>query len=309
LLVAAPRERSGPEAVLSQERFADALRAAIGRRALTLERLRVRLADRGVDISLATLSYWQQGRSRPERPKSLRALRELEAILDLPQGTLFEFLEPPRPRGRCQSKEAVSVRALYGDNSPFHAVLGPEAGDPNPTVSVLDTNETCHVGACRTTRRLSTTQVLRCVADRADRFVVVHGADEGDPMPSDLRVRGGALTELRSDPASGYTAAVITLDRPLARNETAVLEHDWVLGDSDGPSTLHERRVRSTETYLLRIIFDRTAPPLRCYEYRRVKVDTPHVDRRRLAMNTIPEAHIYLPKCAPGIHGICWEWE
>ncbi|ANZ41998.1 hypothetical protein BBK82_44780 [Lentzea guizhouensis] len=307
--MAAPRERSGPEAVLSQERFADALRAAIDRRALTLDRLRARLADRGVTISLATLSYWQQGRSRPERPKSLRALRELEAILDLPQGTLFEFLEPPRPRGRCQSRETVSVRALYGENSPYQAVLGPETGDPNPTVSVLDTNETCHVGAARTVRRLSTTQVLRCVADRADRFTVVHGADEGDPMPSDLHVRGGELAELRSDPASGYTVAVIALARPLARGETAVLEHDWVLGDSAGPSISHERRVRSTETYLLRIVFDREALPLRCYEYQRVKVDAPQVDRRRLPVNSIPEAHIYLPKCAPGIHGICWEWD
>ncbi|WP_157528527.1 helix-turn-helix domain-containing protein [Nocardia sp. NRRL S-836] len=307
--MAAPHELPGPESVLGQERFADALRTAIGRRALTLDRLRVRLAERGVNISLATLSYWQQGRSRPERPKSLRALRELEAILDLPQGTLFEFLEPPRPRGRCQSRQAVSIRALYGDDSPFLAVAGAETGDPNPFVSVLDTNETCHVGACRTMRRLSTTQVLRCVADRADRFTVVHGADEGDAMPCDLHVRGGEVTELRSDPASGYTAAVITLARPLARGETAVLEHEWVLGENDGPSISHERRVRYTETYLLRVSFDPVAPPRRCYEYRRVKVDAPQLDRRRLHVNTTPEAHLYLPKCAPGIHGICWEWD
>ncbi|MFI9012395.1 helix-turn-helix domain-containing protein [Actinosynnema sp. NPDC053489] len=307
--MAAPHERPGPEAVLSQEKFADALRAAIGRRALTLERLRVRLADRGVDISLATLSYWQQGRSRPERPKSLRALRELEAILDLPRGTLFEFLEPPRPRGRWLPKGAVSVRALYGEDSPFRAVLGPEVGDPNPCVSVLDTNEVCHVDARRTLRGVTATQVLRCVADHADRFVVVHGADEGDAMPCDLRVRGGEVAELRSDPASGYTAAVITLARPLARNETAVVEHDWVLGDSDAPSGSHERRVRSTETYLLRVDFDRATPPRRCYEYRRAKVDAPMADRRRIPLNPVPEAHLYLPKCEPGIHGICWEWD
>ncbi|TDD41467.1 hypothetical protein [Saccharopolyspora elongata] len=46
--------------------------------AVALEGLRGRLARRGIKVSLASLSYWQQGRSRPERADSLRALRAIE---------------------------------------------------------------------------------------------------------------------------------------------------------------------------------------------------------------------------------------
>jgi hypothetical protein len=71
-----------------------------------LQRLRCKLAERGVAISSATLSYWQQGRSRPERPESLRALRELEVILNLPRNALFDLLEPPRARPACSAGAA-----------------------------------------------------------------------------------------------------------------------------------------------------------------------------------------------------------
>ncbi|MGA6165336.1 transcriptional regulator [Amycolatopsis magusensis] len=78
--------------------FAAALRAAIRARGLGLERIRFRLLDRGVPVSLATLSYWQSGRCRPERPESLAALSELEDVLEVPPGSLTRLLGPPRRR-------------------------------------------------------------------------------------------------------------------------------------------------------------------------------------------------------------------
>ncbi|MER6759018.1 MULTISPECIES: transcriptional regulator [Amycolatopsis] len=80
--------------------FAEALRAAIRARGLGLERIRYRLRGRGTTVSLATLSHWQSGRCRPERPESLRALRNLEQILGVPDGSLRRLLGPPRPRGQ-----------------------------------------------------------------------------------------------------------------------------------------------------------------------------------------------------------------
>jgi hypothetical protein len=58
--------------------FAGALRAAIQASGLSLDRLQHRLRERGVTISVATLSYWQSGRSQPQRSQSLVALRHLE---------------------------------------------------------------------------------------------------------------------------------------------------------------------------------------------------------------------------------------
>ncbi|MEV0679147.1 helix-turn-helix transcriptional regulator [Actinosynnema sp. NPDC050436] len=307
--MAAPQERPGPEQVLSQEKFADALRAAIARRDLTLDRIRARLAERGVEISLATLSYWQQGRSRPERPKSLRALRELEAILDLPPNTLFDFLEPRRPRGRWLAEPGLSFAALYGEDSPARAVLGDGFANPNPDVAVLSTTEQCFVDARRSLRGIATRQVLRGVNNGCDRLLVVHGVTEGDVMPHDLVVRGGALADLRVDDEAGYVAAEIHLGRALAKNETAVVEYDWRMGGCDVPSRHHERLMRTaTSSYLLQVFFDGATLPARCYEYRRAKVDAPTEGRRRLPIDPARSVHSFQAKSQPGIYGISWEW-
>jgi hypothetical protein len=97
------------ELLLATGPFAAALRAAIRARGLGLERIRYRLRGRGVSISLATLSHWQSGRCRPERPESLLALCHIEEVLEVPSGSLTNLLGPPRSRrrGAC----AVHVRA------------------------------------------------------------------------------------------------------------------------------------------------------------------------------------------------------
>jgi hypothetical protein len=52
---------------MGEPEFAEVLREAIRARGLGLERIRERLLAHGVSVSMATLSYWQSGRSRPER--------------------------------------------------------------------------------------------------------------------------------------------------------------------------------------------------------------------------------------------------
>ncbi|GFN04613.1 hypothetical protein Smic_31690 [Streptomyces microflavus] len=86
--------------------FPTALRDALGRRGLSLERVSERLRARGIGVSQATLSSWQRGRSQPERARSLRAVEVLEEILDLPGGALRSLLGPRRPRGRVAPARA-----------------------------------------------------------------------------------------------------------------------------------------------------------------------------------------------------------
>jgi len=89
--------------------FEHALRLAIRARGLTLERLRVRLLERGISTSLASLSNWQRGRCRPERVPSLQAVRELEQILGLQADALVTLLGPRRPRGRWLARPSGSA--------------------------------------------------------------------------------------------------------------------------------------------------------------------------------------------------------
>ncbi|WP_290052151.1 hypothetical protein [Amycolatopsis solani] len=84
--------------LLAQGPFPAALRAAIGESGLSLDRIRHRLARRGLTVSVPTLSLWQSGRRRPERAESLRVLAGLEQLLELPPGALGTLLGPPRPR-------------------------------------------------------------------------------------------------------------------------------------------------------------------------------------------------------------------
>lgn len=80
----------------ARDGFAEALRQGIAARGLSLDRLRYHLRARGHELSVATLSYWQSGRSRPERASSLSALSALEDILLVPEGSLLRLLPPTR---------------------------------------------------------------------------------------------------------------------------------------------------------------------------------------------------------------------
>ncbi|WP_425426110.1 hypothetical protein [Thermocrispum agreste] len=81
--------------------FSRELRAAIKASGLGLDRIQVRLRNRGIPISVTALSYWQSGKRQPERARSISAVRALEEILGRPAGSLVRLLEPPRPRGRA----------------------------------------------------------------------------------------------------------------------------------------------------------------------------------------------------------------
>ena len=63
------------ETVLRGGPFHVALRAAIAARGLPLQRVQHHLTRYGVKVGVTSLSYWQQGARRPQRPESLRAVR------------------------------------------------------------------------------------------------------------------------------------------------------------------------------------------------------------------------------------------
>ena len=105
------------DARLCTEPFHVALRTAIRHRGLTLERLRFHLARRGVRVGLSSLSNWQNGHSRPEAAGSLRAVRALEDVLDLPPRSLVRLL-------------ARSGRPVQAHRAPIH--------DLTPVAELLD---------------------------------------------------------------------------------------------------------------------------------------------------------------------------
>lgn len=70
-----------------EQDFAAILRAAVQARGLSLDSLRRELSRHGHELSAATLSYWQSGRSQPERASSLLALRTWKRSFECPRAT------------------------------------------------------------------------------------------------------------------------------------------------------------------------------------------------------------------------------
>src|SRR5688500_5517477 len=98
--------------------FSAVLHLAIEASRLRLEEIQERLGAQGISVSLTTLSYWRRGRSRPERPESLKAVRLLEDILSLPAESLISQLGPRRPRGRWLSHPpgSIDIDRLFQDS-------------------------------------------------------------------------------------------------------------------------------------------------------------------------------------------------
>ena len=97
--------------------FHVALRAAIAARGLPLQRVQHHLSRYGVKVGVTSLSYWQQGARRPQRPESLRAVRALEEILQLPDESLIRLLarsEEPSGPGRDAGRSYRSLVEASG---------------------------------------------------------------------------------------------------------------------------------------------------------------------------------------------------
>ena len=106
--------------------FSAALHLAIEDRGVRLEEIQRQLAAAGVNLSVTTLSYWRRGRSRPERPESLKAVRLLERILALPEESLMAQLGPRRPRGRWLTRPpgTIEVDRLFSDGVSVARAIG-----------------------------------------------------------------------------------------------------------------------------------------------------------------------------------------
>jgi hypothetical protein len=245
--------------------FAAALRAAIQARGLGLERIQERLRGYDVRVSLATLSYWQSGRSRPERRDSLVALRHLESVLEVPAGSLSGLLGPPRPRGRWLRE--VPSRPEIG-------AFWPDPGEVEDAVREVDTrwderltrlsqHDLVTIGAEGGERTTTSRQVLRAEADGPDRWVVIMHLDEHDrelPRVRALRHCHVGRTVHRAE--HGMLVAELLFERPLRRGETIITEHELVNTAPYPPATNYERKFRlPVRQFVVEVCFDPAALP------------------------------------------------
>lgn len=207
--------------------FPERLGAAIAARGLGLERLSDRLRDRDVSVSASTLSLWRNGRTRPYREKSLKALRALEFILETPSGYLTEAtVAVEKGSDSWWSSIPMTPQVLdYSDEflralEEFDMVGRAELRNAMMH-SLAEFNE--H-GAFINVRN---THLFQANLGGAERFVQSSFPDpKGDRTPHMITlVTGGRIGRRRTFEASGQVVFEIILDEPLERGQYAVVEY------------------------------------------------------------------------------------
>ncbi|RSN60425.1 transcriptional regulator [Amycolatopsis sp. WAC 04182] len=302
--------RPGLERLLRDGPFADALREAIRARGLSLERLRDHLRARGVSITAATLSYWQSGRSRPERRDSVLGLRHLEQVLEVAPGSLTALLGPPRARGRWPAR---------ADGLPEFGRYWPDRTRIDAAVSAVDTrwderltrisqHDVVSVGPGQEELSFRSRQVLRAEADGPDRWVVIVHIDEHDrPLPEVTSLRGCHPGRSVHRPEDGLLVMELLFERPLAKGETVITEHTLVNSAPFPHATNYERKFRlPTREYVLEIRFSPGVLPVRC---RRYSEQDGHPAEWTEVVPCGDSAHGVALSFGPGRFGFEWDWD
>ncbi|WP_433326608.1 hypothetical protein [Spirillospora sp. CA-294931] len=291
--------------MLQQGPFNVALHAAIQARGLSLEALRRRLEEQGIAVSLSTLSYWQRGRTRPERADSLRAVRALEVILGLPRHSLLTLLRPSadRPTAPFLPLEELipepGVRELLDE-------IG-ERGDR--LLTGLSMHDLYVIGAEREMREVRTRAVFQAQQRGVDRWIAVYHHPHR-MLPSSRTARGCRFGRVRMDEDSGIVAAELLFDRALGRGETYLLEYGFGFDEPSNPVDEEGRGFHTPQhEYLIEVRFHPSALPARCYRTWRPDAQTALKDAADLRMSSYHSVHYIEFGMAAGYHGIRWEWD
>ena len=282
------------------ESFDEALRRAIGLRGLSLERITDHLAERGVSVSAATLSYWQSGRSQPGRKSSLAALPHLEAVLGLGEGDLSGCLSDTRDRSPRHPVRGLD--ALWPE-VPHTAVLGRLDTSWDTDLARVSVHDVLRIGPDRRQVRLTVRQTMRARVDGPDRRVVMHTQDDtAAELPQIRPVHGCGLGQVEHDRAGGVVGAELLFFRPLRRGETVIVKYDVISQDPGPREQEYTRRLRlPMREYLLEVEFDPAALPASVEAF---------TDGRThpVALDNDHRAHLVHTDTALGATGLRWSW-
>ncbi|MBB5872714.1 hypothetical protein F4553_006148 [Allocatelliglobosispora scoriae] len=292
--------------------FSAALHLAIEDRGLRLEEIQARLAAAGVNVSVTTLSYWRRGRSRPERPDSLKAVHLLEEILALPAESLLAQLGPRRPRGRWLDQPppgTIDIDRLFNDSGSVAKMVGELDRWMYHELTRLSLHDIYLVGGSRQEISLTCRQVLRANTDRVSRTVAIFSTDDLDAFTQINALRNCRLGRVRTDPSSGLIAAEIIFDRMLAQGDTVVLEYEFLSASLTATDRYYRGFSTPVSEFVLEVQFDRDAVPARCYRYERRGINAPDQGLREVWIGSMHGAHLIASDVPPGIVGMRWEWE
>ncbi|MEU5051821.1 hypothetical protein [Streptomyces sp. NPDC021096] len=288
-----------------------ALRMALSARGLALHRVQHRLAQRGVKVGVTSLSYWQQGARRPCRPESLRAVRVLEDVLDLPAHALTRLLAEPPARTAPDRPAARSYRSLVEESRVLERLLADLESPEDGGLHTVCQLERVLIGAHRELRARDSHHVVRAHRDGVDRYVAIHHGDPGcDPGQVAVRATENCrVGRVRWHTAAGVLVAELLFDTRLRAGETHVFRY----GFDDGTGGTSSEYVRGFSfaggQYVLQVRFDDAALPVRCRRFTQASAGAPRGGQQELTLaGRHRGVHLVEQGVRPGILGIAWDW-
>ncbi|MFI8945924.1 hypothetical protein ACIGO6_05325 [Streptomyces sp. NPDC053750] len=293
--------------------FHVALRAAIAARGLPLQRVQHHLSRHGVKVGVTSLSYWQQGARRPQRPESLRAVRALEEILQLPEESLIRLLAEADKDIADRRPAAHSYRALVEASDVLERLLAELDHPPSDGgVHTLGHHERIRIGPRRELAGRESHHIVRAHRDGVDRFVAVH---HGDPGCAPARMTVHALENCRTGRVrihhdTGVLVTELLFDTRMRAGDT----HLFRYGVEDGTAGVSHEYVRgfgpAGGQYALQVRFEASALPVRCHRFTQHSPAAPRGGRQELALSGRHHSvHLVEPRVRSGMLGIGWDWE
>ena len=290
------------------ESFAEVLTAAIQGRGLSLERIRARLDAAGVPVSIATLSYWQSGRSLPTRSRSYHTLVELERILNLEPGHLTQHTHTADGRTRRELFEWQNVMPSRDLATQIIEDLGIDMQGQLTRVTMHDLLE---VDADRKESSLEVRVVWRAERQGLHRWAVVNEQDtDTDGEQSIEPLFGCVLGEVVEAPDRKLLVAEMLAPRPMQRGDLFTSEYRLTFGPSNQPSFRMLRAISDPVKALsLAVRFDHSAVPTNV----RAGVQ-PSLEEEEPA-DTVPvelarnEAQYVWTDARPGVYSLFWDWD
>lgn len=292
--------------------FAEVLTQAIRARGLSLERIRARLETAGVPVSIATLSYWQSGRSFPTRARSYHTLVELESILNLESGYLTALTHTADGRTRRELFEWQKVVPVADLVTGIIADLGIEM---QGHLSRLFVEDVVTVGADRRESSQSTRTVFRAERSGQHRWAVVLEGEGSFPEPPIIEATFGCqVGEVVSVPERRVTVAELIASRPLSRGDLFCAEQRVTWPQSGVTSFRIERSVAEPMRGLVvGVRFHPDTQPVDVYAGYRPEMGDGDQEQRPVQRTLLPvaqhEAQRVELDVKPGVYGVYWSWQ
>lgn len=287
--------------------FADVLTAAIQGRGLSLERIRARLEAAGVPVSIATLSYWQSGRSLPTRSRSYHTLVELERILNVEPGHLTQHTHTADGRTRRELFEWQTVIPVRDLATQIIEDLGIDMQGQMTRVMMLDQ---VTIRGDRTEATQDSRVIWRAERQGLHRWAVVLEQDgDAESVPSIEPLFGCTLGEVVEVPERRLLVAEMLAPRPMQRGDLFNAEYRITYAPTSLPSFRMSRSVSDPVKAIgLCVRFDASAVPTRVHAGTAAVVGGEFSETVPVPV-TRDEAQFLWTDARPGVYALHWDWD